>query len=113
MFRFRELVLCDADRLAHLITAEHGKTFGDSQGELARGLEIVEFVCGIAHLLKGEMTEQVSTAVDSFGGWKRSIFRDHAMHGMEGVRFYTRLKTTTTRWPKAATGAEYAFPTVT
>jgi malonate-semialdehyde dehydrogenase (acetylating) / methylmalonate-semialdehyde dehydrogenase len=65
MFRFRELVLRDADRLAHLITAEHGKTFSDAQGELARGLEIVEFVCGIPHVLRGEMTEQVSTAVDS------------------------------------------------
>ena len=65
MFRFRELVLRDADRLAHSITAEHGKTFSDAEGELARGLEIVEFVCGIPHLLKGEMTEQVSTAVDS------------------------------------------------
>jgi malonate-semialdehyde dehydrogenase (acetylating)/methylmalonate-semialdehyde dehydrogenase len=65
MFRFRELILRDADRLAGLITAEHGKTFSDAQGELARGLEIVEFVCGIPHLLKGEMTEQVSTGVDS------------------------------------------------
>jgi malonate-semialdehyde dehydrogenase (acetylating)/methylmalonate-semialdehyde dehydrogenase len=65
MFRFRELILRDADRLAGLITAEHGKTFSDAQGELARGLEVVEFVCGIPHLLKGEMTEQVSTGVDS------------------------------------------------
>ncbi len=65
MFRFRELLLRDADRLAALITAEHGKTFSDSQGELARGLEVVEFVCGIPHLLKGELTEQVSTGVDS------------------------------------------------
>jgi len=65
MFRFRELLLRDAERLARMITAEHGKTFSDSQGELARGLEIVEFVCGIPHLLKGEMTEQVSTGVDS------------------------------------------------
>ena len=65
MFRFRELLLRDADRLARLITAEHGKTFSDAQGELARGLEVVEFVCGIPHLLKGEMTEQVSTGVDS------------------------------------------------
>ena len=55
----------------------------------------------------------VPMAFHSFGGWKRSIFGDHAMHGMEGVRFYTRLKTTTTRWPKAPTGAEYFFPTVT
>jgi malonate-semialdehyde dehydrogenase (acetylating)/methylmalonate-semialdehyde dehydrogenase len=54
----------------------------------------------------------VPMAFHSFGGWKRSIFGDHAMHGMEGVRFYTRLKTTTTRWPKAPTGAEYFFPTV-
>jgi malonate-semialdehyde dehydrogenase (acetylating)/methylmalonate-semialdehyde dehydrogenase len=65
MFRFRELLLRDADRLARLITAEHGKTFSDAQGELARGLEVVEFVCGIPHLLKGELTEQVSTGVDS------------------------------------------------
>ena len=65
MFRFRELLLRDADRLARSITAEHGKTFSDAQGELARGIEVVEFVCGIPHLLKGEMTEQVSTGVDS------------------------------------------------
>jgi malonate-semialdehyde dehydrogenase (acetylating)/methylmalonate-semialdehyde dehydrogenase len=65
MFRFRELLLRDADRLARMITAEHGKTFVDSQGEIARGLEVVEFVCGIPHLLKGELTEQVSTGVDS------------------------------------------------
>ena len=65
MFRFRELLLRDADKLAAMITAEHGKTFSDAQGELARGLEVVEFVCGIPHLLKGEMTEQVSTGVDS------------------------------------------------
>jgi malonate-semialdehyde dehydrogenase (acetylating)/methylmalonate-semialdehyde dehydrogenase len=65
MFRFRELLLRDADTLAEMITAEHGKTFSDAQGELARGLEVVEFVCGIPHLLKGELTEQVSTGVDS------------------------------------------------
>jgi malonate-semialdehyde dehydrogenase (acetylating)/methylmalonate-semialdehyde dehydrogenase len=65
MFAFRELLLRDADKLAAMITAEHGKTFSDAQGELARGLEVVEFVCGIPHLLKGEMTEQVSTGVDS------------------------------------------------
>ena len=41
----------------------------------------------------------VPMAFHSFGGWKSSIFGDHAMHGMEGVRFYTRIKTTTTRWP--------------
>ena len=41
----------------------------------------------------------VPMAFHSFGGWKSSIFGDHAMHGMEGIRFYTRIKTTTTRWP--------------
>jgi malonate-semialdehyde dehydrogenase (acetylating)/methylmalonate-semialdehyde dehydrogenase len=41
----------------------------------------------------------VPMAFHSFGGWKASIFGDHAMHGMEGIRFYTRIKTTTTRWP--------------
>jgi malonate-semialdehyde dehydrogenase (acetylating)/methylmalonate-semialdehyde dehydrogenase len=65
MFKFRELLLRDMDKLAAMITAEHGKTFSDSQGEIARGLEVVEFVCGIPHLLKGELTEQVSTGVDS------------------------------------------------
>jgi malonate-semialdehyde dehydrogenase (acetylating)/methylmalonate-semialdehyde dehydrogenase len=54
----------------------------------------------------------VPMAFHSFGGWKRSIFGDHAMHGMEGIRFFTRLKTTTTRWPKPPAGAEYIFPTV-
>jgi delta 1-pyrroline-5-carboxylate dehydrogenase len=66
MFKFRELLLRDADRLAGTITAEHGKTFSDAQGELARGIEVVEFVCGIPHLLKGEMTEQVSTGFGMF-----------------------------------------------
>jgi malonate-semialdehyde dehydrogenase (acetylating)/methylmalonate-semialdehyde dehydrogenase len=49
----------------------------------------------------------------SFGGWRRSIFADHAMHGMEGVRFYTRLKTVTSRWPGGEQGsAEFVMPTM-
>jgi malonate-semialdehyde dehydrogenase (acetylating)/methylmalonate-semialdehyde dehydrogenase len=52
----------------------------------------------------------VPVAYHSFGGWKRSLFGDHYMHGMEGVRFYTRLKTVTTRWPSGIrTGAQFHF----
>jgi len=52
----------------------------------------------------------VPVAYHSFGGWKRSLFGDHHIHGMEGVRFYTRLKTMTTRWPSGIrTGAEFNF----
>lgn len=64
MFRFRELLNARADELAELITAEHGKMLGDARGEVARGQEVVEFACGMAHLLKGGFTEQASTGVD-------------------------------------------------
>jgi len=53
----------------------------------------------------------VPMAFHSFGGWKRSLFGDHAIHGMEGVRFNTRLKTITTRWPESRSGPEFNFPT--
>lgn len=52
----------------------------------------------------------VPMAFHSFGGWKRSIFGDHAIHGPEGVRFYTRIKTTTERWPAKASGASFSMP---
>ena len=52
----------------------------------------------------------VPVAYHSFGGWKRSLFGDHYVHGMEGVRFYTRLKTVTARWPSGVrTGAQFLF----
>jgi malonate-semialdehyde dehydrogenase (acetylating)/methylmalonate-semialdehyde dehydrogenase len=52
-------------------------------------------------------------AFHSFGGWKRSLFGDLHMHGMEGVHFYTRLKTTTSRWPTGIrTGADFHMPTM-
>jgi malonate-semialdehyde dehydrogenase (acetylating)/methylmalonate-semialdehyde dehydrogenase len=55
----------------------------------------------------------VPMAFHSFGGWKRSLFGDTAVHGMEGVRFYTRLKTVTSRWPTGIrAGAEYVMPTM-
>jgi malonate-semialdehyde dehydrogenase (acetylating)/methylmalonate-semialdehyde dehydrogenase len=66
LFRFRELVERENHRLAALMSAEHGKILEDAKGELVRGLEVVEFACGIPQLLKGEYSEQVSTDVDSF-----------------------------------------------
>jgi malonate-semialdehyde dehydrogenase (acetylating) / methylmalonate-semialdehyde dehydrogenase len=65
LFRFRELVAAHAGELARVITAEHGKTVEDARGEVQRGLEVVEFACGAAHLLKGEKSEAVGTGVDS------------------------------------------------
>ena len=64
LFRFRELLDARAPELAAIITAEHGKVLSDAVGEVARGQEVVEFACGIPHLLKGAMTENASTHVD-------------------------------------------------
>jgi malonate-semialdehyde dehydrogenase (acetylating)/methylmalonate-semialdehyde dehydrogenase len=64
VFRFRELLNARKEELAAVITAEHGKVLADAAGEVARGLEVVEFACGIPHLLKGGYSEQVSTGVD-------------------------------------------------
>ncbi len=64
VFRFRELLNARKSELAALITAEHGKVLSDALGEVSRGLEVVEFACGIAHLLKGGYSEDVSTGVD-------------------------------------------------
>jgi malonate-semialdehyde dehydrogenase (acetylating)/methylmalonate-semialdehyde dehydrogenase len=66
MFKFLELLNRHKDQLAHLITAEHGKVFTDAQGEVARGIDIVEFSCGIPQLLKGDFTDQVSTGIDNW-----------------------------------------------
>src|SRR5918994_1444637 len=57
MFKFLELIQAEYDDLARLLSSEHGKTFTDSKGDIQRGLEVVEFACGIPHLLKGEYTE--------------------------------------------------------
>jgi malonate-semialdehyde dehydrogenase (acetylating) / methylmalonate-semialdehyde dehydrogenase len=66
MFKFLELINQHKDELAHLITAEHGKVFTDAQGEVARGIDILEFSCGIPQLLKGDFTDQVSTGMDNW-----------------------------------------------
>ncbi|WP_298380342.1 CoA-acylating methylmalonate-semialdehyde dehydrogenase [Azospirillum sp.] len=65
MFAFKQLLEANADTLASLITAEHGKVHSDALGEVTRGLEVVEFACGGPHLLKGEVAENVGTRVDS------------------------------------------------
>jgi malonate-semialdehyde dehydrogenase (acetylating) / methylmalonate-semialdehyde dehydrogenase len=66
MFAFRELVRAHQAEIAALITAEHGKVLSDAAGEVARGLEVVDFACGIPHLLKGGFSENVSTGVDAY-----------------------------------------------
>ncbi|WP_172651193.1 CoA-acylating methylmalonate-semialdehyde dehydrogenase [Rhodococcus opacus] len=64
IFKFRELLNARKGELAEIITAEHGKVVSDALGEVSRGQEVVEFACGIAHLLKGGMTENASTNID-------------------------------------------------
>lgn len=66
LFEFKGLLEKHRDELAELIVSEHGKVFSDAQGELTRGLEVVEFACGIPHLVKGEYSSNVGTGVDSF-----------------------------------------------
>jgi malonate-semialdehyde dehydrogenase (acetylating)/methylmalonate-semialdehyde dehydrogenase len=66
MFKFLELIQSEYDDLARLLSSEHGKTFADAKGDIQRGLEVVEFACGIPHLLKGEYTEGAGPAIDLY-----------------------------------------------
>ena len=66
LFRFKALVEADADHLARLLSEEHGKVIADSHGDLQRGLEVIEFACGIPHLLKGEFTEGAGPGIDVY-----------------------------------------------
>ncbi len=66
MFRFKELIEANIDELATLISREHGKVLSDAKGEMVRGLEVVEFACGIPHLVKGEHSMNVGGGVDSW-----------------------------------------------
>ena len=66
LFRFRELLLANADKIAAAITAEHGKVLDDARGEVIRGLEVAEFACGIPQLLKGSYSSNASTDVDVY-----------------------------------------------
>ena len=66
LFRFRELIEKQLDDIAKIITSEHGKIFSDAKGSVLRGLEVVEFACGIPQLLKGDFTENISKGIDSY-----------------------------------------------
>ncbi len=66
IFKFKELVEARKEALAEAVTREHGKVHADALGSVARGMEVLEFACGIPHLLKGEFTEAVGTGIDSF-----------------------------------------------
>src|SRR6187551_4007703 len=66
MFAFRELLNANVEKLARIVSSEHGKVFEDAKGEVLRALEVVEFACGIPQLLKGEYSDQVSSTVDAF-----------------------------------------------
>jgi len=66
LFRLKDLLERDRKKLSAAITAEHGKVLSDADGEVVRGLEVVEFACGIPHLLKGEFTEAVGTGIDAW-----------------------------------------------
>ncbi len=66
MFKFKELIEKNSDEITKMIVAEHGKVYEDAKGSLTRGLEVVEFACGIPQILKGEFTENVGSEVDSW-----------------------------------------------
>jgi len=88
----------------------NGTAIFTRDGEVAR-----EFTSRVqAGMVGVNVAIPVPIAFHSFGGWKRSLFGDHHIYGTEGIRFYTRLKTTTSRWPSAAksTGSEFVMPTM-
>jgi malonate-semialdehyde dehydrogenase (acetylating)/methylmalonate-semialdehyde dehydrogenase len=66
MFRFKELLQKNADAIARTISSEHGKTHADALGELQRGIEVVDFACGVPHLLKGEFSRNIGPDIDSW-----------------------------------------------
>ncbi|HBI28246.1 MAG TPA: methylmalonate-semialdehyde dehydrogenase (CoA acylating), partial [Deltaproteobacteria bacterium] len=65
MFAFNQVLQANTDKIAETLTREHGKTFEDAKGEVIRGIEVVEFACGIPQLLKGTFNEQIATGVDA------------------------------------------------
>ena len=66
MFKLQELLHRDRGEMSAIVTAEHGKVLSDADGEVQRGLEVVEFACGIPHLLRGEYTDSVGTGIDAW-----------------------------------------------
>ncbi|OCC23403.1 methylmalonate-semialdehyde dehydrogenase (acylating) [Croceicoccus estronivorus] len=66
MFRFKELVEANMEELAHLLSSEHGKVIADARGDVQRGLDVIEFACGIPHVLKGEYTQSAGPGIDVY-----------------------------------------------
>lgn len=66
MFRFRELVIANMDVLAEIVSREHGKTIADAKGSIQRGIDVIEFACGIPHLMKGEYSANIGGGIDTF-----------------------------------------------
>ena len=66
MFEFKRLIERDMDALAELLSSEHGKVIADCKGDIQRGLEVIEFACGVPHLLKGEYTEGAGPGIDVY-----------------------------------------------
>ena len=66
MFKFKELLEANMDELAEMLSSEHGKVIADSKGDIQRGLEVIEFACGVPHLLKGEYTEGAGPGIDVY-----------------------------------------------
>lgn len=99
----------DAVELIHACEYANGTAVFTRDGDVARAFsqDIEVGMVGV------NVPIPVPMAFHSFGGWKASIFGDHAMHGMEGIRFYTRIKTTTLRWPTGQrTDPEFVMPTL-
>ena len=76
-FRIRQLVYEHREDIARLLTLEHGKVFSDAMGEVARGLEVIEFACGIPTLMKGSFSEQAATGIDVYSIRQPQIGRAH------------------------------------
>ncbi|MES2700083.1 MAG: CoA-acylating methylmalonate-semialdehyde dehydrogenase [Pseudomonadota bacterium] len=104
-----------ADNFETALTLVNEHEFGNGTAIFTRdGDAAREFAARVQAGMVGiNVPIPVPMAFHSFGGWKASLFGDHHMHGMEGVRFYTRLKTVTSRWPKGIrAGAEFTMPTM-
>ncbi len=109
------LAVVRADSFETALTLVNDHEFGNGTAIFTRdGDAAREFAARVQAGMVGiNVPIPVPMAFHSFGGWKASLFGDHHMHGMEGVRFYTRLKTVTSRWPKGIrAGAEYTMPTM-
>ena len=111
-------VLCivRANTFEEALTLVNDHEFGNGTAIFTRDGEVArEFTSRVqAGMVGVNVAIPVPIAFHSFGGWKRSLFGDHHIYGMEGARFYTRLKTTTSRWPTASKsmGSEFVMPTM-